>query len=88
MEAKIVRMKSTHILGTLELVGEISDLKVKDKWLIMNLRTTTPTGWNLKAALSYADLLTLLKLLCRPRNLVCLLFGFIKRGDKKHIPEY
>ena len=83
-----MRMKSTAIMGILELVGEISDLRVKDEWLIMNLRTTTPSGWNLKVALSHADLLTLLKLLCRPRNLAYFLFGFGKPGDKNRIPEY
>ena len=83
-----MRMKSTHILGTLELVGDISDLNVKGKWIIMNLRTTTPTGWNLKAALSHADLLNLLKLLFRPRNMTRFLFGFCRRGNKDQIPEY
>jgi hypothetical protein len=83
-----VRMKSSHILGTLEVVGEISDLKTKDKWIIMNLRTTTPAGWNLNAALSYSDLLTVLKLLCRPKNFISFLFGFCKSGKKDNIPEY
>lgn len=83
-----MRMKSSHILGTLELVGEISDIRVKDGWLLMNLRTTTPAGWNLKAALSYADLWDLMKLMCRPRNLVCFIFGFCRRRDKGRIPEY
>jgi len=83
-----VRMKSTHILGTLELVGDISDLSVKDKWIVMNLRTTTPTGWNLKAALSYGDLITVLKFLFKPGNLIRFMFGFCKRGNRDRIPEY
>lgn len=87
-EAATVRMKSSHVLGTLELVGEISDLTVKGKWLILNLRTTTPAGWNLKTAMSYSDLLTLLILLFRPRNFFKFLFGWCKFGNKDHVPEY
>ena len=87
-EAATVRMKSSHILGTLELVGEISDLTVSGKWIVLNLRTTTPTGWNLKAAMSHSDLLTLLKFLFRPKNLIKFLFSCCKRGNKDHIPEY
>jgi hypothetical protein len=83
-----VRMKSSHILGTLELVGEISDLRAKDKWIVMNLRTTTPAGWNLHAALSYSDLLTVIKLLCRPKNFLNFLFGFCKIGKEGYIPDY
>ena len=82
-----MRMKA-QFMGTLEVVGEITDLRVKDEWLIMNVRTTTPAGWNLKAALSHADLLALLRFLFRPRNLGYVLFGFGKPADKKRIPEY
>ena len=82
-----MRMKA-QFMGTLEVVGEITDLRVKDELLIMNVRTTTPAGWNLKAALSHADLLALLRLLCKPRNLFYVLFGFGKPADKKRIPEY
>ena len=85
-EADIVRMKSTAIMGTLEMVGEITDIKVKDDFLIMNLRTTV--GWNLRAALSHNDLLTFMKLLMKPRNLAYILFGFGKPRDKNRIPEY
>ena len=75
-------------MGALELVGEISDLSLKDEWLVMNLRTTTPAGWNIKAALSHDDVLTFLRFMCRPRNLAYVLFGFGKPSDKKRAPEY
>ncbi len=81
-----MRMKSTAIMGTLEMVGDITDLRVKDDFLIMNVRTTV--GWNLRAALSHNDLLTFVKLLMRPSNLAYLLFGFGKPWDKNRIPEY
>ena len=84
--ADIVRMKSTAIMGPLEMVGEITDIKVKDEFLVMNVRTTV--GWNLRAALSHEDLLTMLKLLFKPGNLAYVLFGFGKPKDKTRVPEY
>jgi hypothetical protein len=83
-----VRMKSTTLMGNLEIVGEITDLRVKDEWLIMNLRTSTPAGWNLKAAMSHADMMALLKLLLKPKNIGYVLFGFGKPADKNRTPKY
>lgn len=83
-----MRMKSYAIMGTLEVMGEISDIRVKDEFLIMNIRTTTPVGWNLRAALSHDDLLNFMKLLFKPSNLAYVFFGFGKPRDKKRIPEY
>jgi hypothetical protein len=82
-----MRMKSTF-MGAIEIVGEIQDLKVKDGWLFMNLRTTTPTGWNLDAALTHDDIMRLLRLMLRPRNLWYVIFGFGKPKDKDLSPEY
>ncbi len=87
-EDKRLRMKSTAIMGALELEGKISDLRVKNDWLIMNLRTTTPAGWNLKAAISHSDLLTVARLMFRPRNILYVLFGFGKPREKFRNPEY
>jgi hypothetical protein len=84
--ATAVRMKSTAIMGTVEMVGEITDIRVKDEFLVMNVRTTV--GWNLRAALSHEDLLTFLKLMFKPSNLAYALFGFGKPRDKERIPEY
>ena len=81
-----MRMKSTAIMGTVEMVGEITDIGVKDEFLVMNIRTTV--GWNLRAALSHSDLLTFLKLILKPRNLAYVLFGFGKPKDKNRAPEY
>lgn len=83
-----MRMKSTGIVGDLEMLCEISDIRPKDGWLIVNIRTTTPVGWNLRVALSHADILTLLKLLCKPSNLACILFGFGRSKHKERIPDY
>ena len=82
-----MRMKSTF-LGSMEIVGEINNLKPKGGWLIMDLTTTTPTGWNLSAALTHGDIMGLLKLMLRPSNLRYLIFGFGKPKDKDCSPEY
>jgi len=79
-------MKSTAIMGTIEMVGEITDIRVKDDFLVMNVRTTV--GWNLRAALSHNDLLTFVRLLIKPSNLAYVLFGFGKPKDKARVPEY
>jgi len=81
-------MKSTAIMGTLEIVGEISEIKVKDEFLIMNIRTTIPVGWNLRAALTHKDIITLIKLLFKPKNLFYILFGFGKPRNEANIPDY
>ena len=83
-----MRMKSNAIMGNVEVVGEISDVCVKDEMLVMNIRTTVPVGWNFKTALSHADLMDVLKLALRPANLAYILFGFGKPKDKQRIPEY
>lgn len=82
-----MRMKSTF-MGTMEMVGDITSLKVKDDWLIMNLKTTTPTGWTLTAAMSHGDLMNLLKLMFKPSNLGYVIFGFGRPKDKNRVPEY
>jgi len=82
-----MRMKS-HFMGTLEVVGQITQLKEKEDWLILNIRTTTPAGWNLTAALTHEDIVTMIKLMLRPSNLRYVLFGFGKPSDKTRVPEY
>jgi hypothetical protein len=81
-------MKSTAIMGALEIIGEISDIRVKGEFLVLNIRTTVPVGWNFKAALSHHDLLAFVKFLLRPSNLLYVLFGFGKPRDKQSVPEY
>ena len=72
----------------MEIVGEINSLKVKDGWLIMGLTTTTPTGWDLSAAMTHGDLINLFRLMFRPSNLCYMIFGFGKPKDKDSPPEY
>ena len=82
-----MRIKSTGIFP-LELVGDITEIKAENDWLVMNLRTTTPAGWGLSAALTYEDLRTMLRLLMKPRNLKCLTLGFFKPARNSPPPGY
>lgn len=82
-----MRMKSTGI-WPLELIGKITDVNVLDDWLIMHLRTSTPAGWDLKAALTHEDLRTLFKLLLKPSNLRFLVLGFFRPPGDKPPHEY
>jgi len=81
-----VRIKSTALMGNLEMTGQISGITVKDEFLVMNLRTSV--GWNLRAAMSHEDILTFIRLMLKPANLAYVLFGFGKPKDKTRVPEY
>jgi hypothetical protein len=82
-----MRMKA-EFMGALEVIGEISKLERNDEWLVMNVRTTTPVGWNLRAAFTHKDLLTMIKLIIKPSNLRYIIFGFGKPRDPNKPPEY
>lgn len=75
-------------MGTLEVVGEITHLNEKDEWLVLNLRTTTPAGWTLRAALTHEDVVRMIRLMLKPSNLRYIIFGFGKPSDKNRVPEY
>ena len=81
-----MRIKSTALMGNLEMTGQISGITVKDEFLVMNLRTSV--GWNLRAAMSHEDILTFIRLMLKPANLAYVLFGFGKPKDKTRVPEY
>jgi hypothetical protein len=48
-------------LGKTELTGSIADLKRQGDHLVMYVDVTNPVKWRIRAALSFRDLLTLLK---------------------------
>jgi len=80
-------MKS-FAFGTLELVGDITDVFVKDDWIIMNINTTTPAGWTLRAAMTRSDVWTMAKLMCRWSVIRSLVFGSGKAKDAAGAPDY
>ena len=82
-----MRMKS-FAFGTLELVGDITDLTVKDGWLILNVNTTTPAGWTLRAAMTREDLWMMVRRMCKWSTLRYLVFGCGKAKEAAEIPDY
>lgn len=82
-----MRIKSNAI-GVLEMIGDITEIKQVDDWLIMHVRTTTPVGWDLRAALNTQDLRLLIKLLLKPRNLKYLVLGLVRPLGNTPPPEY
>ena len=66
-------------LENIEFVGEITGFHESDGYLMMNVRLTTPVGWEARAALTHKDLIDLVKLLLfKPSNLRYIFFGFGK----------
>ncbi|MBM3133205.1 MAG: hypothetical protein FJZ95_09290 [Chloroflexi bacterium] len=59
-------------LGKTELTGNIADLKRQGDHLVMYVDVTQPVKWRIRAALSFKDLLVMLKKLMK-----CSTLGFI-----------
>ena len=55
-----MRVRSTG-LGKTEMICEVTSLKRQNDHLIMQLRATEPTVWQIRAALTYKDILRMLK---------------------------
>lgn len=77
-----------RFIGNLEVVGQITQLKKMENWLILNIRTSTPAGWNLYAALTHKDILTMIKLMLKPSIFCYVILGFGKPNSKTQVPKY
>ena len=55
-----MRVRSTG-LGKTEMICEVSSLARQNDHLIMRLRSTEPTVWHIRAALTYKDIIRMLK---------------------------
>lgn len=82
-----MRMKSEGF-GSIEIAGDITSLKQSEGYLIMNVNTSTPVGWHVRAALTHKDLMTILKQMLKPGNLLYLLFGFGRPRNTSVCPDY
>ena len=60
-------------LGKRELVAEIVDIHPQGDYLIMDIKTTEPVRWEIRGALSWKDLRTLIKAALKPAALAFLL---------------
>ena len=82
-----MKMKA-EFMGTLEVTGDISKLTRQGDWLILNVKTTAPVGWNVRAAFSHRDLMSMAKFMLKPSVLLYVIFGFGKPKDEKKSPDY
>lgn len=55
-----MRVRSTG-LGKTEMICEVTSLKRQNGHLIMRLRATEPTVWHIRAALTYKDVVKLVR---------------------------
>jgi hypothetical protein len=71
------------LLGPIEMVGDITDIKEVNKWLVIHVKMTTPAGVEATVALTHRDLMSMIKLMLRPSNLRYVLLGFGKPREEK-----
>ena len=55
-------------LGNTELAGDIQTLDVKADYMIIGCKTTSPVKWHVRVAISFPDLITVLRLLLTTRR--------------------
>ena len=55
-----MRMRSTG-LGKTELQGDIANLEPRESLLILNVHTTSPVQWHVRAAMQRKDLIKFIK---------------------------
>ena len=55
-------------LGNTELAGDIKTLDVKADYMIIGCKTTSPVKWHVRVALSFPDLITVLRMLLSTRR--------------------
>ncbi len=71
-----MRTRSTG-LGSTELVQEIKYMKPAGDYLIMGMQTVEPVKWQVRAAMTYMDVLTLMKILFKPNVVWWIVKGLI-----------
>jgi len=60
-----MRTRSTG-LGSTELIQEIKYMKPAGDYLIMGMQTVEPVKWQVRAAMTYLDVLSVMKILFKP----------------------
>ena len=82
-----MRMRSTG-LGKTELVGEVADITPAGDYLILHMRTTEPVRWHVRAAMSFGDLLKIIRLLLKPSSLLFILTHLFRNPKHATPPEF
>jgi len=78
-----MRFRSTG-LGKTEMRGDVYDFTKNGDIFVLYVKTTQPPGWTIRAGLTYQDALKILSLILRPKTLIAILFGWLK---KEQSPE-
>ena len=86
-EERAIRLRSTG-LGKTELVARVDGLKRQGNHLVLSVKTTEPVSWHVRAAISYSDLMTLVRLLLRPKVVWYVITGFFSRKDQGLIDDF
>jgi hypothetical protein len=71
------------LLGPIEMVGNITDIREVSHWLVMRVKMTTPAGVEATVALNHKDLMNMVRLMLKPSNLRYVLLGFGKAREEK-----
>ena len=80
-----MRMRSTG-LGKTELIGKVDDLTCVGDYLVLHVRTLEPVRWHVRAALNLGEMIKVLVLVLKPRNLIFALTHIFKPMSKPGSP--
>lgn len=75
-----MRFRSTG-LGKTEMRGDIFDFTKNGDIFVLQVKTTQPPGWTIRAGLTYGDSLKVIRLALRPKTLFAILFGWMKKEE-------
>ena len=78
-----MRMRSTGLGKTTELIAEFRNVENKSDHLILHVYTTAPVHWHIRVAVNRKDLLTIIKVLCKD---IIKLAAFLFRRMKNPAP--
>lgn len=67
-------------LGNTELAGDIQTLDVKADYMIIGCKTTSPVKWHVRVAISFPDLITVLRLLMTTRRGWSFIFNQLRKS--------
>ena len=71
-----MRTRSTG-LGSTELIQEFRYMKPRGDYLVIGLETVEPVKWQVRAAATYLDVLTMIKILLKPAVIWWVVSGLI-----------
>jgi len=72
-------------LGKTELVACVDNLKRQGNYLVLSVKTTESVRWHVRAAISYSDLLALIRLMLNRKVLWYIATGFF--SSKREPPK-